>query len=292
MATKMTLLLAAAGLTLPLATASAQTPAGLEDLVGARAAGAENALQSRGYIFVRTQTGDDRKWSYWWNERDQRCLSVVVMNGRYDSIIATPAPDCGKAGVESREHHASHGGPTYSGKDSSAGYHPDLGYRPAQAPREGGSYADDMRRPAEVDGVTVALGLVCFGDGQRPGVATNYGWSWNSHTDRYDYGSRTEMTTSQFDASLTIQLWDGGGRIRLPRKLIPPINSRSDNGWWALDQVTAGPDRITAQYRLNGLNKPRVTIDRRSGRITIVGTAPYGFQGNCDTVEDAQRRKF
>ena len=74
--------------------ALAQTPADLGDLVGARAAGGEGALASRGYVFVRTEKGDDRTWSYWWNERRGICLSVVTRNGRYDSITTSPAPDC------------------------------------------------------------------------------------------------------------------------------------------------------------------------------------------------------
>jgi hypothetical protein len=82
--------------------------------------------------------------------------------------------------------------------------------------------------------------LVCFGEGQKPAVATRYGWSWNYDRDRYDFGNRSELTAQQFDASLMVQLWNGGGRIRLPRSLIPPINSRGNSGWWDLTNVTIG----------------------------------------------------
>jgi hypothetical protein len=51
-------------------------------------------------------------------------------------------------------------------------------------------------------------------------------------------------------------------------------------------------DTITASYRLNGLNKPRIAIDRRSGGITIIGTASYAFRGSCDQVSAGQPRKF
>lgn len=79
--------------------ASAQTtPPDVADLVGARAAGAEAALTSRGYVNTGGRTGDDRKWTYWWNARRGACLSVVTRDGRYDSIVATPAPDCGQDG--------------------------------------------------------------------------------------------------------------------------------------------------------------------------------------------------
>jgi len=51
------------------------------------------------------------------------------------------------------------------------------------------------------------------------------------------------------------------------------------------------PDRITATYRLNGLNKPKVEIDRRSGRIQI--KAQTDFSGQCDIGKwGAGQRRF
>lgn len=233
--------------------AQAQTPPALSDLEGARAAGGETQMQARGYVYVRGTTGDDRKWGYWWNAAQQQCVSVATMEGRFASIVTTPAPDCGKAVT-----------------------------RPA--PAEG---------PApQAYGGAIDLGLVCFGDGRRPQMATRYGWTWNERRDRYDYGNRTELATEDFDASVMIQIWNGGGRIRLPRKLIPPIHSRGSEGWWDLQDVASGPDRITGTYRLNGLNKPRVQIDRRSGRVTIQGMSDYGFRGTCDLVDGQDHRRF
>jgi len=144
----------------------------------------------------------------------------------------------------------------------------------------------------QVDGRAIDLGLVCFGDGQRPALATTYGWSWNSRRNRYDYGNRTEMSAQQFDASVMIQLWGGGGRISLPRTLVPPIHARGSDGWWDLYDVAVGADVIRAKYRLNGMNKPSVTIDRRSGQITIQGLAPYAFRGRCDLIAGADHRRF
>jgi hypothetical protein len=94
-----------------------------------------------------------------------------------------------------------------------------------------------------------------------------------------------------FDASLMLQTWEGGGRIRLPKSLVPPLNSRGTNGWWDLSNVSVGPDLIQASYRLNGLNRPKVAIDRRTGRITVKGFGDYGFRGTCDT-NDHQARRF
>jgi hypothetical protein len=83
----------------PVAPAMAQnTPSDVRDLVGVRGSSGEGELASRGYVNVGGQTGDDRKWTYWWNERRGVCLSVATVNGRYDSIVTTPAPDCRRPG--------------------------------------------------------------------------------------------------------------------------------------------------------------------------------------------------
>jgi hypothetical protein len=79
-------------------TAAAQTPRDVQDLVGARAAGGESQLMRRGYSFVKTQKGDDRAWSNWWNRRTSTCITVVTRDGRYDSITTSPAFDCNRSG--------------------------------------------------------------------------------------------------------------------------------------------------------------------------------------------------
>lgn len=266
-------------------SAQAQTPSSLNDLVGARAVGAEAQMQSRGYSLVKTEKGDDRSYTYWWNASSRQCVSVATMDGRYNSITSTPAPDCGQQANRN------------SSKDN-RGYRPNPGYtygNSASNQRQSPSYVEDRDRAGDryqVGGQDVDLGLVCFGDGQRPGFATTYGYTWNSRTRRYDYGNRTEMTGQQFDASVMIQLWPGGGHIRLPKKLVPPINSRGNDGWWDLYDVEMGPDVIRAKYRLNGLNKPAITINRRSGQISIKGTDPYAFRGGCDLIDGEDHRRF
>lgn len=267
------------------APSQAQTPSRLQDLVGARAAGAESQMQSRGYSLVRTEKGDDRSYTYWWSAAKGQCVTVATMEGRYDSITSTPAADCNQR--EGRQTTGDRGS-----------YRPEPGYSyggSTSGQRQSPSYVEDRDRGGEqyqVDGQDVDLGLVCFGDGQRPGVATTYGYTWNSRTRRYDYGNRTEMTGEQFDASVMVQFWGNGGHIRLPKKLVPPINTRGSDGWWDLYDVEMGPDVIRAKYRLNGLNKPAITINRRSGQITIKGLDPYAFRGTCDLIDGEDHRRF
>lgn len=70
------------------------TPGDVRDLVGARAAGGEQELIHRGYVNTGGQTGDDRVWTNWWHQGRGVCLTVATVNGRYNSIVSGPAPDC------------------------------------------------------------------------------------------------------------------------------------------------------------------------------------------------------
>lgn len=76
--------------------AYAKTPSSLSDLVGARAAGGEEQMESRGYYNTSTTTRDDRKWTHWWNSSKKECVNVSTYDGRYESINSAPASDCGQ----------------------------------------------------------------------------------------------------------------------------------------------------------------------------------------------------
>lgn len=250
---------------------------GLDDLVGARAGQAESEIRRRGYVDIRGEKRGDRSYAFWWSEDRRQCVSIATMDGRYDSIQPTSPPDCRKSDRRAGR------------DDRRQDYAYDSG--PAMPPPR---YRDDDRRPdvdaPSVDGRSVELGLVCFGDGTKDGIATGSTWTWSGKHNRYEYGQYSTTRTDVFDASLMIQTWAGGGRIRLPRSLIPPLHSGGQDGWWDLYDVYVSPDEIRAHYRLNGANKPRVTIDRRSGRINVEGFSSYGFRGSCDTIGHTPRR--
>lgn len=273
---------AAAGVSFAGPAASAQdTPYDLRDLVNARAAGGETQMRMRGFVAAGGETGRDRKWTYWWHPQRRQCVSIATANGKFVSILSAPAADCRRTGGDRP------GRPDRPGWDDRPGDRPDRPDRPDWGNRPGPGDGWPGGRP-------ISLGLICFGEGQKPGIANRYGWQWNWRTDRYDFGNRTELTRQQFEASVMIQLWDGGGRIRLPRTLIPPIHSGGTrrDGWWDLRDVSTDRDQIRASYRLNGPNQPRVTIDRRSGRIRIQGIYDYSFRGSCDTIEGARHQRF
>ncbi|MDR7193284.1 hypothetical protein [Luteimonas terrae] len=66
----------------------------LDDLVGARAAGAETELQARGFVDRDAQQRDGRSVVTWWNARSRECVHVATGNGRVESIRAVDASNC------------------------------------------------------------------------------------------------------------------------------------------------------------------------------------------------------
>jgi hypothetical protein len=132
-----------------------------------------------------------------------------------------------------------------------------------------------------------SLTLICWGEGRKPGTSVSTGYSWDHHRHKFVPQTYLNNTTREFDSEVQVELHDDWGRIHLTGKLVPPIHSGGSNGWWELENVHVGPDTITARYRLNGLNRPRVEINRRTGRIKIDGIEK--FRGECDQGTWGQR---
>jgi hypothetical protein len=235
------------------------TPSDVRDLVGARGSSGKSELAARGYVNTGGQTGGDRKWTYWWNDRRGVCLSVSTVNGRYDAIVSTPAPDCRRGA----------GGANNAGD---AYRPPEFGYGPGGA---GGSYREH-------------IALICYGEGQRYTNQYKSGYEWDPDKKRYVPRSGTELTRQQYDTSVTIEIDGGRGRIRPAKSMIPPIHSDSDGGWYDISNLSVGRDIIRGEFKLNGANRPKLMIDRRAGRITLDGLTK--FSGTCDPLDGD--RKF
>ncbi|RYD59808.1 MAG: hypothetical protein EOP60_01280 [Sphingomonadales bacterium] len=235
----------------PAMPAMAQTAPDLDDLVGARAAGGETQLQARGYAFVTTNTVRDRKWSFWWNDRTRQCVQVATSNGRYDAVQRVPEANC---------------------RPSQPDYGPP---RPPRPPRP-----DNSDAPGYGDRFGPSLTLVCFGGGSAPVAQYQSGYVYNSRSHRFEPQFGTTLGREGFASDVQIEIWHGRGRIHLQGTLVSPIHSGGNNGWWDIENLVVTPDRITGQYRMNGMNKPRIEIDRRSQRITI--RAVTSFSGRCD----------
>lgn len=64
----------------------------LQDLVGARAAGGESELQSRGYTYVKGSKGGGSSYTNW--KKGAHCVTVRTVNGHYKSIVDVTMLDC------------------------------------------------------------------------------------------------------------------------------------------------------------------------------------------------------
>ncbi len=239
-----------------LAATSAQaqsTPSDLTDLVGARGAGGETQLQARGYSFVTVNTVGNTKWSLWWSDRQRQCVQIATSDGRYSAIQRVPDQNCNVR-------------PS----------------RPDQGPPPGrpdyGPDRDNM--PPRGDRFGPSITLVCFGGGSTPSAQYQSGYVYNSRSHRFEPQYGTTLGRDGFASDLQIEIWHGRGRIRPEGKLVSPIHSGGDNGWWDIQNLVVTPDRITGEYRMNGLNKPRFEIDRRTGTIRI--RAATNFTGRCE----------
>lgn len=157
---------------------------------------------------------------------------------------------------------------------------------PEQNCRPGGVAGDTPPRPHRPD----ALTLVCYGQGQHAAYSSHLGYQWDEKRKRYEPMQRMELGTDQFQTGVQFDFRDGGGRVHLTGKLVPPLHGGGNDGWWPLEELQMTPERITARYHVNALSRPRVEIDRRSGLVEIKGSP--GFSGKCDLGDWGAGRRF
>lgn len=105
-------------------------------------------------------------------------------------------------------------------------------------------------------------------------------------------GSSTSFRTGQQPDRLLVEFSDdGGGRIRPPVVILPPLKGAGlGGGWWKLEKLVVGDTEITARFRLNPLNNPVVRIDRTTGDIEVIGYAYTRFIGRCSKAAAADRK--
>ncbi|WP_439487096.1 hypothetical protein [Blastomonas fulva] len=99
-----------------------------------------------------------------------------------------------------------------------------------------------------------SLTLICWGEGRQPSTNVSGGYAWDGKRHKFVLQTYLNNSTQEFVSEVEVELHDDWGRIHLTGKLVPPIHSGGNNGWWELENVHVGPDTITARYRLNGIN--------------------------------------
>lgn len=223
-------------------TVLAQTPSDVSDLIGAKGASGQTQLEARGYQFVTVNTVRDTKWSFWWSDRQQQCISVATTDGRYASINSVPAANCRAA------NHAPQA----------------AGMRPYPPSASGGE----------------RISLVCIGAGSGPAAQSTSGYRYNSKTRKFEYASGTTLGRDAFSSDVELEISGGLGRIHPTGELVSPIHSGGLDGWWSISDLMVSPDRITGQYRMNGMNKPRIDYNRQTRVLRI--QAATAFTGRCE----------
>ncbi len=135
-----------------------------------------------------------------------------------------------------------------------------------------------------------SITLICYGEASRPSVAPHNGYQWNNTSRHFEPTYGVESTTEHFRSEIQVDIRGTSGRVRPADKMVPPIHSGGNGGWWDLTDLRVGDDKISGRYHFSGLNSPTVNIDRRSGSIEITGLS--AFSGKCDVGDWGAGRKF
>lgn len=130
--------------------------------------------------------------------------------------------------------------------------------------------------------------LTCYGTAEKTTLETRSGYQWNADKHKYEPKSELYNGRQDFDTAVHVSIHDDQGHIRIPKQLIPPLNSGGSDGWWTIEDMIVGHDEIRGRFRLNGFNRPTMTIDRRSGTIVVDGMIT--FNGRCE--QDSGHRRF
>jgi len=71
-----------------------QSYVSLDDLIGARASGAESDLNSRGFRAIGSYKRGNRSMVNWWNQQTRQCVEVTTANGHVASIDSIMEGNC------------------------------------------------------------------------------------------------------------------------------------------------------------------------------------------------------
>jgi len=247
-------------------TAALAQVSDLNDLVGSRAAGAEQEMLRRGWVNTGGTKGDDTAYSNWYNAGRRQCVTVATRDGRYAAITPTTLPDCRQTATTLPSRPPAYVPPSRPPQN----WNPDPNYGVSPAARD--------------------LALVCYGNGSAPTARGYTTYEWSNKQGRYTPRYRNYLDQQNFNSEVQVEVIDGQARIHLSGRMKPPLNNGGlGGGWWEIRDLRIDQDTISGRYKLNGLNQPKIRIDRRSGQISINGM--NAFVGTCDPV-NAVRRRF
>lgn len=126
---------------------------------------------------------------------------------------------------------------------------------------------------------TTPLELTCGGGGaaNRADTATVYGVENSGNS---AWPTMHDWHREAFRDRVEIRITGEGGRIRLPKAMLPAVENDSD-GWFRLSNLKMSGQTLTAAAAVDLMNNPKVRIDRATGAISISGAAG-SYDGVCE----------
>tara|TARA_Y100000593_G_C4081056_1_gene223878 strand:+ start:43 stop:471 length:429 start_codon:yes stop_codon:yes gene_type:complete len=141
-----------------------------------------------------------------------------------------------------------------------------------------------MSMGAWADSIT----LVCEGLGQR--TETNYSNSYQNNTggELPKTYQTVSKSTKQFNTSMTLHI-DTTAKsswIKLPNQLRPFVVRNQEQFFFT--ELNTSEDEIKARFKLNMVHKPKISIDRLTGKIDYRGWG--SFTGDCNKLENLEKK--
>jgi len=115
----------------------------------------------------------------------------------------------------------------------------------------------------------LSVSLICEGSGNR----------------------RALYNGEEYRDTVRVELQDNGGRIQLPRAMLPPEMKGGSSGWYDLRDFVATREKYQARVRVNIINYPHIELNRIAGTIKIDGGQSM-FSGKCEPISQDAAPKF
>ena len=148
---------------------------------------------------------------------------------------------------------------------------------------------------ASTDLMSDDLNLICKGEATVPSnqVSTSSAQVYGNGASVSGTGTNIISKDIQAYAEIIVKINDdySFGTIKLPSVMRPPIGGKNIDTW-DLRDLEVNDDEIKGTFKINFLNKPKITISRLTGRIEYKATAwPKNFSGDCEKL-DTSLKKF
>jgi|TARA_B100001093_G_C26251550_1_gene768737 hypothetical protein len=138
------------------------------------------------------------------------------------------------------------------------------------------------------------INLICKGSATVTEANSSYSSGQISGSD-FIYGSenKTSYKDKRVQAEVIFHLNEDNneGYIKLPSVMRPPIGAKNKDTF-ELKNISVSELEIKSEFRINFLNKPKVTISRVTGKMEYLASVwPKNFSGDC-SVLDISKKKF